>query len=110
MIKTFDQFNSTSVNEGLSAKVYVVTEFGKQGNDTFAKPIGVYSSLELAQTRMNTCFEATMSAIEETNSIISHEQDSMETTILFQGGKHIVSIDECDMDMDMNNFGFIETK
>ena len=29
MIKTFDQFNSTSVNEGLSAKVYVVTEFGK---------------------------------------------------------------------------------
>ena len=105
MIKTFDQFNNP-INEGLGAKVYVVTEYGKQGNDSFAKPLGVYSSLELAQARMNDCFEATMNVMGET--VVSHEQDPMETTILFQGGRHIVSIDECSIDEDLNNFGFIE--
>lgn len=106
MIKTFEQFNT--VNEGLGMKLYTVTECGKDGNDFFSQQIGVYSTLELAQARMNNCFETTMSAIKENgNDIASFEQDAMETTILFQGGKHMVVIDERNIDEDAEDFYFI---
>lgn len=108
MIKTFDQFNSKSVNEGLGMKVFVVTECGKDGDDMFAQQIGVYSTLEDAQTRMNDCFTATMNALQENgNTIASEEQDIMETTILFNGGKHMVFIEERYLNEDADTFYFI---
>ena len=97
--------------------LYVVTECGKESNNMFSKQIGIYSTLEKAQARMNDCFEKTMKVIKDSNrcTIHAYEQDPMETTILFynMGGyasKHMVVIDERNVDEDADNFYFVESE
>ena len=101
----------------MDMKVYVVTECGKESNNMFSKQIGVYSTLEKAQARMNDCFNKTMKAIKDNNryTISAYEQDPLETTILFydMGGyasKHIVVIDERNVDEDADDFYFVESE
>ena len=101
----------------MEKKLYVVTECGKESNNMFAKQIGVYSTLEKAQARMNDCFVKTMKAIKEgnVNTISAFGEDPMETTILFynMGGyanKHIVFIEERNVDEDADNFYFAESE
>jgi hypothetical protein len=101
----------------MDMKVYVVTECGKENNYMFSKQIGVYSTLEKAQARMNDCFEKTIKILRESSrvSIGTFETDPMETTILFHnmGGyanKHMVVIDERNVDEDADDFYFVESE
>jgi hypothetical protein len=97
-------------------KVYVVTECGQDGKDMFSIQLGVYSTLEKAQKRMNSCFATAMESLKKNDevSILSWEQDPMETTILFYNSKdefckHFVVIDERTIDEDADEFLFAES-
>lgn len=99
----------------MDMKVYVVTECGKESNNMFSKTIGIYSTLEKAQARMNDCFEKTKQIIKNNYSICALEEDPMETTILFydRGGyasKHMVVIDEHIVDEDADDFYFVDSE
>lgn len=92
----------------MDMKLYVVTECGTICNNMFSLQSGVYSTLEKAQKRMNDIFTKTMKSLDadEDFSIVSYEQDPMETTILFRHigtndlHKHFVEIDERTLDED----------
>ena len=89
-------------------KLYVVTECGAICDNMFSLQKGVYSTLEKAQKRMNDIFAKTMKSLDadEDFSILSYEQDPMETTILFRSigtnyfNRHFVEIDERTLDED----------
>lgn len=85
-------------------KIYVVTECGKENNNMFSIQLGVYSTLEKAQKRMIDCYNHTYTSLPKGSEIVSHEVNPMETTILFNNGKHIVFIDERNLDEDSENF------
>jgi hypothetical protein len=100
----------------MGMKVYVVTECGQDGKDMFSIQLGVYSTLEKAQKRMNSCFATAMESLKKNDevSILSWEQDPMETTILFYNSKdefckHFVVIDERNIDEDADEFLFAES-
>lgn len=87
-------------------KIYVVTECGKDGNDMFATQLGVYSTLEKAQKRMIDCYNHTYSSLPKGSKIVSYEVNPMETTILFNKGKHMVFIEERNLDENSEEFYF----
>ena len=72
--------------------------------------------LEKAQKRMNSCLATAMESLKKNDevSILSWEQDPMETTILFYNSKdefckHFVVIDERIIDEDADEFLFAES-
>ena len=97
----------------METTIFVVTECGKEGsaNAMYANEIGCYSTLEKAQEKMLECYNATMDFIKENGmKVVSHEINTHETTILFEGGAycdtHFVTIDEINIDEDVKDFHY----
>lgn len=94
----------------MSTTVYTVMECGQEQGSFFARPIGVYSSMDKAQEAMDKCFMHTYRILEGAADvrIDSYEMCPMETTILFAkngyGNKHMVVIDEHTIDVSNENY------
>lgn len=102
----------------MGMKVYAVKECGQIRGAMFSLQIGVYSTLEKAQKRMNSCFATAMESLKKNDeiSILSWEQDPMETTIIYRYvgeskiNDHFAIIDERIIDEDADEFLFAEPK
>lgn len=81
--------------------VWSVTECGQEDGAFFSLPVGVYSSEGQARFAMRRCYQRTLESLRgKAVSILSYDENPLETTILWDKGQHMVIVELLLMDRD----------